>query len=210
MEYPKLLDWLQDQNGQVVSSKDQQRRLGHIRRSVFILVRKWKFTLCSPAQVQMIEEERKDSVVPGAVASLRSALRVAGTSTALYRVKRRGGRLSRARTYNITHEIPEGPLHPPTEGPSSTNCYHPWADNTYSTFLTQSRTGITDPKNILGEIVTKGKLELVLFAEASMDQVRQGLKNVCPAFLIFFVFRSKKEMLSSPAKGISRFTCEGH
>lgn len=46
-----------------------------------------------------------------------------------------------------THEIPEGPLHPPTEGPSSTNCYHPWADNTYSTFLAQSRTGITDPKS---------------------------------------------------------------
>lgn len=46
-----------------------------------------------------------------------------------------------------THEIEEGPLHPPTEGPSSTNCYHPWADNTYSTFLAQSRTGITDPKS---------------------------------------------------------------
>lgn len=62
------IDWLSKgllwlQNRQVVPSKDQQRRRGHIRRSAFILplVRKWKFTLCSPAQVQMIEEERKDA-----------------------------------------------------------------------------------------------------------------------------------------------------
>lgn len=47
------------------------------------------------------------------------------------------------------------------------------------------------PADMLGEIVTKGKLELVLFAEASMDQVHI-ISECLEQFFYFFRAEGKQ------------------